>query len=187
MKRALIAPYIRGERDARLLAALGLAERLEGKPARARTFLEAAAQAKVERPRAYFELARLNFEEAAATDAAFTDAQVARIVAPLHLARQQRPPMAQVYGLLAAVWAQAARAPTREEFATVIEGVQRFPRSSGLVWRAALLAAQHNFPTEALALARHGLKISRDPADRNRFETLVHALERDAAPPSPSP
>ena len=180
---ALIAPYIRGERDARLLAALGLAERLEGKNARARIFLEAAAQAKVERPRAYFELARLNFEEAASSDALFTDAQVARILAPLNNARQQRPPMVQVYGLLAAVWAQAARAPSIEEFATVIEGVQRFPRSAALVWRAAMLAAQRNFPTEALALARHGVKISRDPADRNRFETLVHALERDADPP----
>ncbi len=179
---ALIAPYIRGERDARLLAALGLAERLEGKNARARIFLEAAAQAKVERPRAYFELARLNFEEAASSDALFTDAQVARILAPLNNARQQRPPMVQVYGLLAAVWAQAARAPSIEEFATVIEGVQRFPRSAALVWRAAMLAAQRNFPTEALALARHGVKISRDPADRNRFETLVHALERDADP-----
>ena len=180
---ALIAPYIRGERDARLLAALGLAERLEGKNARARIFLEAAAQAKVERPRAYFELARLNFEEAASSDALFTDAQVARILAPLNNARQQRPPMVQVYGLLAAVWAQAARAPSIEEFATVIEGVQRFPRRAALVWRAAMLAAQRNFPTEALALARHGVKISRDPADRNRFETLVHALERDADPP----
>ncbi len=184
---ALIAPYIRGERDARLLAALGLAERLDGKNARARTFLEAAAQAKVERPRAYFELARLNFEEATATAAPFTDAQVARILVPLNYARQQRPPMVQVYGLLAAVWAQAARTPSREEFSAVIEGVQIFPRSTGLVWRVAMLAAQRNFSPEALALATHGVKISRDPADHNRFETLVHALDRDAAPPAPSP
>ncbi len=193
---ALIAPYIRGEREPRLLAALGLAERLDGKNARARTFLEAAAQAHVERPRAYFELARLNFEEAQnaavspageATDASFSEAQVARILAPLNLARQQPPPMAQVYGLIALVWAQAARAPTHEEFATVIEGVQRFPRSTALVWRAAMLAAHHRLSPEALALAQHGVKISRDPADRNRFETLVHALERDAAPTHKSP
>jgi len=46
-----------------------------------------------------------------------------------------------------------------------------------------MLAAHHRFSSEALALAQHGVKISRDPADRNRFETLVHALERDAAPP----
>jgi hypothetical protein len=95
--------------------------------------------------------------------------------------------MAQVYGLLAAVWAQAARAPSREEFSAVIEGVQIFPRSTGLVWRVATLAAQRNFLPEALALARHGVKISRDPADCNRFETLVHALERDAVSPPPSP
>jgi hypothetical protein len=95
--------------------------------------------------------------------------------------------MAQVYGLLAAVWVQAARAPSREEFSAVIEGVQIFPRSTGLVWRVATLAAQRNFLPEALALARHGVKISRDPADCNRFVTLVHALVSDAVSPPPSP
>jgi L-rhamnose mutarotase len=61
---ALIAPYVRGERDPRLLAALGLDELQAGRPDRARKFLEAAAQAKVVRARAHLELARLRLEEA---------------------------------------------------------------------------------------------------------------------------
>ena len=73
-----------------------------------------------------------------------------------------------------------------ERFMPTERGDDRY-RSTGLVWRVATLAAQRNFLPEALALARHGVKISRDPADRNRFETLVHALERDAVSPPPSP
>jgi hypothetical protein len=64
---ALIAPYIRGERDPRLLAALGLDEKLAGNVDRARKFLEAASNAKVDRARAYLELARLRFAAAQAT------------------------------------------------------------------------------------------------------------------------
>ena len=182
-RMALIAPYIRGEHEARLLAALGLAERLAGQDERARKFLEAAAKAKVERPRAYLELARLNFEEARAkpaeADGRLSAAQVARVLAPLAIARAQRPPLVQVYGLVAEVWSQAARGPTPEEFAVVVEGVQTFPANGGLVWRATLLAANWKFEKEALLLAKHGLKISRDPEEHNRFEQLASALTRD--------
>ena len=192
---ALIAPYIRGERDAPLLAALGLDERLAGNHERARKFLEFAATAKVERPRAYLELARLRLEEARAKPAAADDklgeAQVAQVLEPLLVARKQRPPMAAVYGVAAEAWGRSAKAPTREEFDMVLEGVQLFPRSTSLVLQAALLAAAHNFPKEALILAKHGVKISRDEANRSRFETLASAFERDtepavAAPPAAS-
>lgn len=182
-RMALIAPYVRGEHEARLLAALGLAERLAGEDERARKFLEAAAKAKVERPRAYLELARLNFEAArakpAAADGRLSEAQVARVLAPLAIARAQRPPLVQVYGLVADVWSQASRGPTREEFAVVVEGVQTFPASGGLVWRAALLASNQKFEKEAFLLAKHGLKISRDPEERNRFELIARAFARD--------
>ncbi len=192
-RMALIAPYIRGEREARLLAALGLAERLEGKDDRARKFLEAAAKAKVERPRAYLELARLNLEEArakpAGADGRLSDAQVTRVLTPLLIARSQRPPMVQVYALAADVWSQAEHGPSREEFNFVVEGVQTFPGSPGLVWRAALLASHWKFEKEAVLLAKHGLKISRDPEERDRFELIARAFERDneLAPAAPKP
>src|SRR5476651_234046 len=60
---AMIAPYIRGERDPQLLAALGLLERKLGDDARAKKFLEAAARDKAVRPRAYLELARLRLAD----------------------------------------------------------------------------------------------------------------------------
>ena len=185
-REALITPYMRGEREAPLLAALGLAERFDGKDDRARKFLEAAAKAGVERPRAYLELARLRFDEVranpAAPDEKLSAALVARVLEPWLVARQQRPPMAAVYGLITDVWARASSSPTLEEFAVVIEGVQTFPRNAPLVMQAAMLASLKKFPKEALALAKHGQKIARDQAERNRFELLARAFERDAAP-----
>ncbi len=189
-RMALIAPYIRGERDPQLLAALGLAERLSGKDDRARKFLEAAAKAKVERPRAYLELARLRYDETKDPSGAatkLTEAQVARSLEPLLIARKQRPPMAQVYGLIGEIWGRSAKAPTREEFMVVVEGVQTFPRSAPLVMQATMLAAQQNFPKEALALAKHGQKIARTAAERSQFELLASSFERDAAPEAAKP
>ncbi|MCX6954536.1 MAG: hypothetical protein NTV51_20475, partial [Verrucomicrobia bacterium] len=193
-RNALIAPYQRGERDPQLLAALGLAERLAGRDDRASKFLNAAATAKVERPRAYLELARLRYSELSAKPAAgdkLSDAQVTQALAPLLVARTQRPPMAMVYAMIAEVWTRANRAPTREEFNVVLEGVQTFPRSPQLVLQATMLAVQRNFAKEALLLAKHGQRIARDSADRTRFEMLEQSIQRDAAPetakPEPAP
>ncbi len=181
----LIAPYIRGERDPQLLAALGLDEKLAGNDDRARKFLEAAATAKVERPRAYLELAGLRLNEAKAKPAAgekLSEAQVKKVLEPLLVARTQKPPMAAVYTLIAETWNQSAVAPTRDQFNVVLEGVQTFPRSTNLVMQATILAVAHNFTKEAMILVKHGQKVSRDQATRTRFELLEQALERDAAP-----
>ena len=186
---ALIAPYIRGEREPNLLAALGLAERLAGKNDRARKFLEAAAKAKAERPRAYLELGRMNLAEVVARpagpDQKLGEDQVARVLAPLEIARRQRPPMASVYGVMAEAWLKSARRPTPEEFRAVVEGAMTFPTNPGLVWRTTLLAAEWKYEKEALALAQHGVRISRDPATRNQFELVAAAFQRDAAEAKP--
>ncbi|MDB6165929.1 MAG: hypothetical protein JWQ83_1069, partial [Lacunisphaera sp.] len=52
----MLLPYARGSTDGPLLASLGLVEKNRGETARARKFLEAAAQLQVVRPRAYLEL-----------------------------------------------------------------------------------------------------------------------------------
>lgn len=190
-RMALIAPYIRGERDPQLLAALGLAERLAGKNDRALKFLEAASTAKVERPRAYLELARLRYAEIGATAEAgqkLTEAQTTRALAPLLVARKQRPPMAQVYALMAEIWSRSERAPTRDEFLILVEGVQTFPRSMPLLLQVTMFAAQRKeFAKEALILAKHGQKVARTTAERAQFEMLASAVERDAEPPPAAP
>jgi hypothetical protein len=95
--------------------------------------------------------------------------------------------MAQVYGLIAEIWGRSAKAPTREDFMVVVEGVQTFPRSAPLVMQATILAAQRNFAKEALALAKHGQKIARTAAERSQFEMLASSFERDAAPEAAKP
>src|SRR5688572_30044296 len=187
-QNTLIAPYIRGERDPRLLAALGLNEKLAGNDDRARKFLEAASTAKVDRARAYLELARLRPGEARAKplgdNARLSDDQVASVLAPLFTARKTPPPMAEVYTLIAEVWSSSAMAPQVEHFDVVLEGVRVFPRDTTLVMAATMLAVKRGFPQRAGELARLGVKVANDAGDKERFQMLAAALENDAKPPA---
>lgn len=193
-RNALIAPYVRGERDPRLLAALGLDEKLAGNDERARKFLEAAAAGKAVRARAWLELARLRLAEAKAKPAApggkLTPAQLAPVIEALKTAQTQPPELAGVYAVAAEMWMLAAAGPTREQFIAVVRGVNLFPRDFNLLLQATLLAAGRGFPTEARALAAHGVKFATEPAVQDRFRMLQAAVERDhpePAKPAPAP
>jgi hypothetical protein len=188
-RNALIAPYIRGERDPRLLAALGLDEKAAGQDDRARKFLEAAAGAKAVRARAYLELARLRLDEVRAKPGAanglLTTQQVGFVLDPLFIARNQPPPQAAVYGLIAEAWGLSAEAPKSEHLAVVIEGIQRFPRDMALLMQVTLLAAKRGFADEAKALAGRGVKLAKEPGQQDRFRMIAAAFERDATPAAP--
>jgi hypothetical protein len=187
---ALIAPYIRGERDPRLLAALGLDEKLAGNVDRARKFLEAASNAKVDRARAYLELARLRFAAAQATPQAdqgrLDEDQMTSVLLPLFTARKTPPPMAEVYTLIAEAWLVSAAPPLEEHFEVVLEGVRTFPRDTTLVMSATLLAAKRGFPQRASELARLGVLVATDSGDKDRFLMLAAAYERGVTEPMPS-
>lgn len=187
----LIAPYVRGERDPRLLAALGLDEKLAGQDARARKFLEAASAAKVTRARAYLELARLRLDEARAGakdgKPSLTPEQMTAVLTPLFTARQQPPPMADVYALIAETWSLSALPPQEEHLAVVLEGVMRFPREMPLLLQATLLAAKRGFFERARELAERGTKLAREPGDKDRFASLAAAFEFGATPAEPQP
>lgn len=188
---ALIAPYVRGERDPRLLAALGLDEKLAGNDERARKFLEAASQAKVDRTRAYLELARLRLDAARATPAGengrLSDAQVTQVLTPLFTARKTPPPMAEVYALIADTWSVSAAPPLTEHFNVVLEGVRIFPRDTALILSATLLAAKRGFPEMAADLARLGAKVATEPGEKTRFQMLADSYEpANAAAPAES-
>ncbi len=182
---ALIAPYVRGERDVRLLAALGLDEVRAGQPERARKFLEAAAAANVDRARAHLELGRLRLDEAKAKPAGpegkLSPAQVTAVLTPLFHARKTPPPMAEVYTLIAETWAHSAQAPERSHLDVVIEGVRRFPREGTLLMEATLLAARRGFKAEAAALAKHGARVAKEPGEQERFQMIASSFEAEAA------
>jgi hypothetical protein len=190
-RNALIAPYVRGERDPRLLAALGLDELEAGRRDRARRFLEAAAQAGAVRARAHVELARLRLEEVRGRPAGpggkLDEAQVTAVLTPLFTALKQPPPLAAAYGLIAETWMQSAVTPQAEHLAVVIEGLNRFPRDLALLQQAALLAQRRGFSTEAKAMAERGIKLAREPADRERFQLLRASLDAPAPAAAPAP
>jgi hypothetical protein len=187
-RNTLIAPYIRGERDPRLLAALGLDELEAGQDERAQKFLEAAAKAKVDRARAYLELGKLRFAavraKPGAPDGQLDETQVTQVLTPLFVARKTRPPMADVYRLIAETWLLSAAPPQREHFEVVLEGVRLFPRDSGFLMQATLLAAKRGFSAEAAALAQLGVKVSTDSADKDRFQMMAAAFQRDTTQPA---
>lgn len=173
----LIAPYVRGERDPRLLAALGLDELQAGREERALKFLEAATSAKVERARAYLELARLRLKAAKAKPAGpngqLDPAQVNSVLGPLFIARKQRPPMAAVYSLIADTWSLSVTPPLAQHLAVLIEGVQMFPRDINLLMQTTVLASERGLGDEARALAERGMKIASASSDKERFATLA--------------
>jgi len=184
-REALIAPYIRGERDPALLAALGLNEAAAGETARARKFLEAATKAEVVRPRAYIELARLRLAQAlvapTGANGKLSADQVISVLQPLAVARNQPPPLIELYETFATVWSNSASAPTAANLTLIDEGVRRFYQRPAWVLQAAQLKAQFGFANEAHSLADVGLRVSSDPDMREQFETLKASLP----PPSP--
>jgi hypothetical protein len=180
-RNALIAPYIRGERDPRLLAALGLDEKLAGNDERARKFLEAASNAKVDRARAYLELGRLRLaaarEKPKAANGRLDEEQVVAVLSPLFTARKTPPPMAEVYTLIAETWSLSAAAPQPEHFDVVLEGVRTFPRDTSLVMAATMLAAKRGYPQRAAELARLGVKVATDSGEKDRFQLLAASFD----------
>lgn len=174
-RRTLQRGYERGSRDARLLAVMGLCEVEAGNDATARTWLEeAAGGGKALRPRAAFELARLRLAEGRASRGAdaLTAGQVNAVLAPLLAAREQQPPLPEVYELFAEVWRASAEPPARAQLEVLAEGVRLFPRRSELVARAAELNLRHGFTDAARWQINLGLTLAPDAAVRKRFEEL---------------
>jgi hypothetical protein len=176
-RRTLLRAYESGSRDPQLLALLGLCEVDAGNDDDARGFLEeAAARTRTLRPRAWFELARLRFAALRAprpgAGLTLTPEQAQTVITPLLATRELEPPLADVYTLLADVWAACAQAPAREQLAVLEAGVRLFPRHSELVHRTAELNLRLGHADTARWLITLGLTLAPDPATRARFEAL---------------
>lgn len=192
-RNALIAPYVRGERDPQLLAALGLDELEADHLDRARKFLEAAAAAKATRARAYLELAKLrlaDIRDQVPPDKNFDAKQTAAVLEPLLIARSQPPRMVDVYSLYVETLLRAEAPPTREQYEVVVEGANAFPGNLPLIYMAAQLGAERGFPIPARQLAEHGMKYAGTDAARAQFAQLAAKLpplpQRTATPSPPA-
>lgn len=193
--------YKRGERDPRLLAALGLYDQANGEEARGRKFIEAAVAAKVDRPRANLEVARYRFNDALAKPGSgqqFSPEQVQAVLAPLFVPRRQPAradvvaapeaeimvplPLPEVYELMTDTWAHSAILPKEKDMMYLISGVQQYPSRLRMLYLVAQLCGQTNMIAPAHSLADYGIKISLDAKSRGMFESLKASL-----PPDPSP
>jgi len=187
-RTALIAPYIRGEHDPRLLASLGLWERTANHDDRARKFLEAAVKGKVVRARAYLELSRMRYTDAqaqpAGADGRFSASQTADILQPLSTARTQLPAMPEVYLLEVATLAKSESASTPEQFAFLSEGIQLFPRNPELLYRTADYCLQIGRAETAADLIEIGLKVS--PNEKATALFLQLKAKLPPLPPAPA-
>lgn len=183
-RRTLRRAYDKGDRDPRLLAELGLTECEAADDRAARPFLEAAVAANVLHPRAYYELARLYYQDVLAEAEAgrLSAAQAGKVLQPLARALRQKPPLAEGYELVAEVWLRTNGRLTAAQLDVLGIGMRRFPRDLRLRYSAALLNSLHGRTTEAKALARGGIALATEARERQRFERLVAALESDSAP-----
>ncbi len=177
-RQTLRQAYDQGSRDTGLLEVMGLCECDSGDDAAAQPLLEAAAKAGAVRPRVYYELARLKFQELRARDPAakLDAAQTSDLLALLSSARSKSPPLSAGYELTALVWLQSAVTPGRADLAVLDEGVHFFPADLRLINFASVLFAASGFRDEALQLVRLGLQTAPSGPDRTRFLKLESVL-----------
>jgi hypothetical protein len=179
-RRTLMGAYDRGERDPRLLAVIGLNACDARHDTEARSYLEAAVLAGVNRPRACFELARLRYLDLVShlrsPETHFSASQVDDLLQPLRLARDQSPPEPAAYDLLMHVLAQAERNLSPDEVAWITEGAHLFPRSNLIVFQAAKLLAFAGARAEAEAVISRTLALPLDDAARKAFEQILPSL-----------
>jgi hypothetical protein len=173
--------YGAGDRDPRLLAALGLGECDAGRAEKGRAFLEEAAKGKVVRPRVYLELARLRYREALANpqgaDGKLGPDQVAFAVEPLALARLQTPRLPQLDELFIEVWSHAAIKPGPTDLAPIEEALRAYPRDTTLGDKAARLYASCGLNSEARDVVERCLSFRPEDAVRARLENLRAELK----------
>jgi hypothetical protein len=178
----LRAPYVRGERDPKLLAAIGLHERKIGNDAEALRFLEEAVRQKVDRPRAYIELAQMYYSEARkkpeGDDGRLGANQINPIMALLDEARGLPQKIPEVYDVIAEVCANTEVSAMRDYLGVIDEGLAAFPFHAELFCQGAAAFAHAGHVKEAEKLIAYGLSRFRyyEPGYRERLEQLKSTL-----------
>jgi hypothetical protein len=173
--------YDSGDRDPRLVAALGFLELDAGNVPLGQQLLEAAAAAAIVRPRVHYEVAHLRWLDLTRdlpANQSLGLEKMEAVLAPLRVAMAQSPLLPEAVALMTETWLRCASPPTEKEFAALGEATSQFHRMPSLGFRMALLYAQHGH----YAKAKAGLEAARpfvvDPALLRHFEQLQAGIAR---------
>jgi hypothetical protein len=175
----------RGDRDPQMLAALGLCELDAGDAVAARPWLEQAIATGLVRPRAYYEVARLRWEELTRDipkTQGFTRTQLEPIMEPLRQAMAQAPGMPEALMLMLEVWLRGSERATSGELADLVDRARLFRRIPGIGFNLALLQFRYDRRAEAAALLVTGISFLGDPAARKGYEQLYAVVSAPRAP-----
>ena len=188
-RRTFHRAYDLGERDPRLLAAMGLTECDAGNDAAAEPFLAAAVEARVVRPRAYYELARILYTRARAAPAGpkgkLSAAQTTAVVEPLLVAQRLSPPVTGASELFADIWFHSESTPLPTDLVQLNQATGAFPKDFILNYETALLDAQVGDWSSARRVIERGFASAVAPAAKERFAQLQSLLP-PAPPPAPA-
>ncbi len=172
-RKTLRKPYDQGERDPRLLGLLGLLDWDSGDRASAIPLLEAAVNARVARPRMYYELAISRYAGAAesAAKGTLTREQIDSISAPIQASWDLSPPNAAAWAILADVWNRTKEEVPPDILARLNRAATLFPQVEGLVLRVARLNLRRGDLEHAERQLRETLARMTDPKIKQAIET----------------
>lgn len=185
-RTSLLRAVGRGERDPRLLAALGLCELDAGDAKAARPWLEQAAAAHVAGPRVYYEIARLRWAELIRGEpetAGFTAAQLQAVLEPLRVAASQSPPLPEVYMLMADAWLRCRERARASDLPALVAATPLFRRIPGVSYRVALMQIREGQYAEAAKMLSLGAEFAIEANVRAQYQQVLAALAQSTKPP----
>lgn len=182
-RRTLLRGYELGDREPTLLASLGLCEIDAGNESAAPFYLDRAVAARVGRPRAHYESARLLFMALTRNlgkDGKLTVGETEQVVAPLRVALTQAPLLPEAVTLFAGTWLVSAGNPTERDLFLLEQTARSFPARPLIAYGAALVLARNGRADVARDLCAQTLRFPLDDALRARFTALKDSFSQNA-------
>lgn len=171
--------YQAGDRDPRLLAEMGLCECDGGDEGAAQPLLEAAVAGRIDRPRVWYELARLRFRELRSSrgQQAITAEDVRPVQSLLTGLRGLTPPLTEAYELMIETWLISGARLSEADWDYLAEGLQAFPRRARLLRGAVIVHAAQGRLEAARSWLRRAMAEATDAAEQAALDKLRQSLE----------
>ena len=170
----------RGGDSATLFSIRGLLELSAGNVSDARAFLEDACKAHVIRPHAYFELAKLRYNEAVKYPEGeknkLSDTQIKYVVDPLILSESQSPRPLDAHLFMCRVVIQSSARLNPEIVNYLKQGIELFPRNAQLLYLTAGIYSLHGNTSLASELLERALRLEPQEVLKVRIVNLLNAI-----------